>query len=182
MPGAPPGPHPPTPAPTPRTLSQYLRATLVKFFENGSLPRDGPAMPVVSRLLRFTPSELAAIQAAAARRSAAGPVGTLAAGFAAGTGGGGAAAAGGGAGSGSGGAASSGLLASMTSAMSNAVSGLAHAAGAGGGHGQGQPGSPARPVIAGGVGGALAVAAAAQQARYGQPRPGGASASGASPL
>ncbi|GIL81838.1 hypothetical protein Vretifemale_10814 [Volvox reticuliferus] len=43
---------------------QYLRAAIISFFESGSLPRDGLVLQVLSRLLRFTPAEMAAIAAA----------------------------------------------------------------------------------------------------------------------
>ncbi|GIL43752.1 hypothetical protein Vafri_1387 [Volvox africanus] len=43
---------------------QYLRAAIISFFESGSLPRDGLVLQVLSRLLRFTPTEMAAIAAA----------------------------------------------------------------------------------------------------------------------
>lgn len=50
------------------SLPQYLRAAILSFFESGALPRDGPILPVLSRLLRFTQAEMAAIAAGADHR------------------------------------------------------------------------------------------------------------------
>ncbi|EFJ51341.1 hypothetical protein VOLCADRAFT_88070 [Volvox carteri f. nagariensis] len=95
---------------------QYLRAAIISFFESGSLPREGPVLQVLSRLLRFTPTEMAGI-AAADHAHRSGRRGTGVSGAAPATHGPGQHAA---AGAGGGGL---GLLASVTSKVASAVSG-----------------------------------------------------------